>query len=329
MTVKNKLTLEVSSAVKDLCGSVDYEILHNEISRIFKNYEISEVSSSPFVSDLPEKIKLFLSAKQLEGLSPSTIKGYKLDLKIFSERTNKSVTDITTADIRIYLGEFSHLKLSSVSKKLSVLKSFFGWLTVEEIIIKDPTAKIKTPKREKRPPKALSIEELEMLRENCNTLRQRAILEFLYSTGCRLSEITELDIEDIDFSEMGARVLGKGNKVRDVFLSHKAIYHLKKYLDSRHEGDPALFVTERFPNSRMGGRAVQREINKIAEQAELGKQISPHCIRHTFATLTLNNGAELAAVQSLLGHSSPNTTLIYAQLSDERKKENHKRFLVM
>ena len=322
------LLSQVTSLIHDRYPSTDIGQLQSALSEIVTKYDIRHIETDEAHPDLSEKIDLFLSAKKLEGLSPLTITGYQLELRILSEGIHKRVEDITTGDIRVFLGKFSHLKMSSLSKKLSVIKTFFGWLTAEEIVVRDPSLKIKPPKTEKRPPKALSIEELEMLREGCQSNRQRAFLEVMYATGCRLSEVQKLNRDDIDFNTMSASVIGKGNKVREVFFSHKAVYHLKKYLLSRTDQDTALFVTERRPFTRLGNRAIQREVAKIADQSGIKKTVSPHCLRHTFATLTLNNGAELAAVQALLGHSNPGTTLIYAQLNDEKKKESHKRFLV-
>lgn len=129
-------------------------------------------------------------------------------------------------------------------------------------------------------------------------------------------------------AKMSTKVFGKGRKERTVYFSFRAMYHLNKYLKSRTDDEEALFVTERKPYRRLSRRGIQREIAKIAAQSDLKKTVSPHVLRHTFATLTLNNVAELAAVQSLLGHKSADTTLIYAQLSEQKKHEAHKRYLV-
>ena len=299
-----------------------------ELSGMISKYHIRKVESGEVHPDLQEKIKLFLSTKKLEGLSPVTLKSYGLDLKTFSNRVKKRAEDIIAADIRVYLAEFEGLKMSSISKKLSVLKSFFGWLTAEEIILRDPTARLKPPKQERRMPKALSIEELEMMREACQTNRQRAFLEIMYATGCRLSEVQALNKTDINYQSMSCKVVGKGDKEREVYFSFKAMYHLRKYLMNRTDKEEALMVTERKPHRRVQHRAIQREISKIAKLAGLEKKVSPHTLRHTFATLTLNNGADIVAVQHLLGHSDPSTTQGYAILSDERKREQHKKFLV-
>ncbi len=152
--------------------------------------------------------------------------------------------------------------------------------------------------------------------------------EVFYATGGRLSEVQGLDKKDVDWQDSSARVVGKGDKERDVYLSIRAEYHLKKYLESRSDDCPALFITERRPYRRLSKRGIQREIKSIAIRAGIGDKVHPHVLRHTFATLTLNNGAELAVLQQLLGHNSPVTTQVYAQVTDERKKQAHKKYLI-
>jgi integrase/recombinase XerD len=207
--------------------------------------------------------------------------GYALELRIFAQHVTQPTDMITTADIRAYLGSFEHLKMSSVSKKLSVLKSFFGWLADEEIIAKDPARRIKPPKKEQRLPKALTIEELEQVRESCVTPRERALVEVLYATGGRLSEIQALNKSDIDYQAMSAKVIGKGNKEREVYLSFKAMYHLKKYLMLRLDENPALFITERQLYRRLSNRGIQRAIAIMASRSGIQKRIHPHTFRHT------------------------------------------------
>lgn len=307
----------------------DPDKLREQLAEVFSRYDIKPATIPEGHPDLQEKINLFLAGKRLEGLSDVTLESYALELRIFSEYVQKPTIDITTADLRVFLGQFKSLKTSSISKKLSVLKSFFSWLTSEDILLKDPSRRIKPPKQEKRLPKALTIEELEMLRENCRTLRQRALCEALYATGCRLSEVHRLNKEDIDWQGCSTRVIGKGDKEREVFFSPRAIYHLRKYLMSRLDNESALFVTERQPIRRLSRRGIQREIGIIAQNAALSKKVSPHTLRHTFASLTLNNGADLTAIQALLGHSDPATTQIYAQITDQKKREEYRKHLVL
>jgi integrase/recombinase XerD len=154
---------------------------------------------------------LFISAKRLEGLSSITLDNYLLELSMFADIVKKRAEDIATADVRMYLSQDGNLKMSTIRKKLSILKSFFSWLASEEYIKRDPTTKLKAPKDEYRLPKALSIEELEMLREACETVRQRVFLEVLYANGCRLSEVHGLNKADINQQNMSTLVIGKSD----------------------------------------------------------------------------------------------------------------------
>lgn len=279
-------------------------------------------------SDIEEKARMFITARRLEGLSKYTLEGYELELRSLAKHIQKPVAEITPNDLREYLSHYEYLKPGSLARKVSVLRTFFAWLVDEEIIPRDLARKIKPPKVGKSLPKALTIEELEILREHCKTPRQRALLEVLYSTGCRLAEIQQLNRDDIDWSTLATKVIGKGSKEREVYLSFKAAYHLKKYLEGRTDDDPALFVTERKPHRRLSRRAIQREMTLLGARTGIQKRLHPHVLRHTMATLTLNNGADIVAVQALLGHTNPATTQVYARITDQRKREQHRKYLV-
>lgn len=324
-----QLLSEVVGKLFDQVPDLDVEELKGCVSGVLTKYHINRVEADEPHPDLKEKIEWYVSAKRVEGLSPKTIDGYIIELRLFSDHVKKKVNDISPSDIRAYLANNANVKKSTIGKKLACIKSFFGWLTSEEIIPRDPSFKIKSPKVEKLLPKALKIEEIEMLRESCQNNRQRAFLEVFYSTGARLSEIIELNIEDIDFVKFDAIVMGKGSKERKVFFSSKAMYHLKKYLSDRKDDCEALFVTIRKPYRRISARAIQDEFKKIADQAKpLGydKNTYPHRLRHSFATISLNAGASLHSVQRMLGHSSADTTQRYAHLDEEQVRLEHKRY---
>ncbi|MER2169050.1 MAG: tyrosine-type recombinase/integrase [Psychrobacillus psychrodurans] len=324
-----RLMNELGVIVSTLCPVVDMVKLKVRFEEVLSNYESKRKTILDLEKDIPEKIEWYLSSKKLEGLSDMTLESYKIELDMFARTFSKSVVQITTADIRLYLGKKTYLKSSTVSTKLSVLKSFFGWLVREEVLLRDPTAKIRLPKKEQRLPKGLSIEELEKVRESCETLRRRALIEVFYSTGCRLAELAAMNKSDVNYQAMNMKVIGKGNKERIVYLSFKAIYHLKKYLNSREDDVQALFVTERKPHRRMGHRAIQREIDKVEAVANISKKLTPHVMRHTFATLSTDAGIDLADLQHLMGHSNPSTTLIYSNVSEERKQNAFKKYHVM
>jgi len=314
--------------LEDVCGGGNRDKVEARLSAVLSLYDIKPKKPAAGHPDLLDKVEQFISAKKLEGYSPVTLGSYLLDLKIFAESLPKPAHEIDTQDIRHYLSGFEHLKPSSVAKKLSVLKSFFGWQVEEEMINKDPTRKIKQPKKEQRVPKALTLPELEMLREHCETLRERAFLEVFYATGGRLDEIYKLDKNDINWQDRSLTVIGKGNKEREVYLSVRVDYHLRKYLDSRNDACVALFATIRKPIRRLSKRQIQKDIKNIAARAGLEKKVHPHVLRHTFATLLLNNGAELSEVQHLLGHSSPLATQTYINVTDQKKKQAHRKYLI-
>lgn len=308
---------------------IELNLLEVRLEEVLNNYEIVRKSDKEIDNDIYEKIELYLSARQIEGLSSETLKGYKIELSVFAHYVNKAVVKISTADIRQYLASNPSWMMSTINSKLSKLKTFFGWLVKEEMLLRDPSAKIRAPKKPKRLPKGISVEELETVREACETLRERALMETLYSTGCRLSEIANMKISDINMQEMSARVIGKGDKERIVYLSVKCLHHLKKYLLSRGDDCEYLFITIRRPFRKMTGRTIQRIVNKIESRVNISKKLTPHVFRHTKGSLMMENGAELSDVQHILGHENPSTTLIYAHVSEERKKQADKRFHVL
>jgi len=316
--------------ILDNFPQLNTELQLNILNNILTKYNISLISlyTNEYI-DLQEKIKLFITGKKLEGLSPLTLEGYKLELSIFAKHIQKKVEDITINDIRMYLSKWDNLKPSSLSRRISVLKSFFSWLTSEEIIPKDPTRKIKNPKKEKRLPKALTIEELEMIRESCKTLRERAMVEVFYATGCRLSEIYNINrFTDIDWRNMKVKVVGKGHKERYTYFGYKVVFHLKKYLNSRIDDDPALFITERKPYRKLSKRGIQREIKIIAKRCGLEEKVHVHTYRHTLATNLLNNGSDISTVSEILGHVDVSTTQIYAQVTNEHISHTYKKCFV-
>jgi integrase/recombinase XerD len=235
MNLGEQILSDLVAALLELYPTVEVENTKNKLSTVLSEYYIQKVELGEVHPDLGDKIQLFISAKRLEGLSSITLDNYLLELSMFAEIVKKKAEDITTADVRMYLSQDGTLKMSTIRKKLSIIKSFFSWLASEEYIKRDPTTKLKAPKDEYRFPKALSIEELEMLRETCETVRQRACLEVLYATGCRLSEVHGLNKADINQHNMSTLVIGKGDKQREVYFSIRALYHLNKYLKQRED----------------------------------------------------------------------------------------------
>ncbi len=308
--------------VKQLRLILDEELYHITVT--------SECTALVVTENMPSKVMLFLAAKKLDGMSINTIKNYSIILRRFCNRVHKDIEQINSMDIRMFLASRSKdgLKNSSMAATIAALKSFFSWLENEEYIVKSPMRKIKNIKVEKRLRKALTREELEMLRDATKTLREKALVEFFYSAGCRLDEAYKLNITDIDWINGKTMVIGKGNKERPVFLNARCQLHIKKYLQSRKDYCEALFVGERFPHGRLGRRAIEKAFSELGLRAGIAKRVYPHLLRHTTATNMLQGGATLSEVQNYLGHDSPATTQVYTQVSTDAIKQSHIKHVV-
>lgn len=270
----------------------------------------------------------YIRVRKQEGFSPSTISLYRLQIrKLIEDQGDLELESITLEHFRDHLSKQGHLKQSSQACKVRALKAIFGWFYEEELLPKNPTLKLKEPKQPNRIPKALTVDEVESLRDSCETLRQHALIELFFATGCRLSEIRLLNRDDIDFQRGAVTVFGKGSKEREVYFGAKARIWLKRYLKSRKDDDPALFVTINKPH-RLSGHAIQDEFKAVAKRCGLEAKVHPHVLRHTLATTLINQGAPLMVVQSILGHEKAESTLRYAVLSGEARQREYKRYFV-
>lgn len=310
-------------------GMFDQALVRQAIEEVLYDYTVDDKETSLAVLDnMRDMILLYLATRKTEGLSNKTLESYGRALVRFADYIRKNVEDVSAMDIRMYLANRSkkNLKNTTLANDTDILRGFFNWLEDEEYIVKSPMKKVKTPKVEKRLREALTKEEFEILRTGAKTLRQKALLELLYSTGCRLEEIEQMKKSDIDWQRLQIRVVGKGNKERIVFINATCQVHLRKYLMSRLDDDPAVFVTERKPIKFMGRRAIQREIKKIVEQSGLKKNVYPHLIRHTFATHMLNSGMNITILQEILGHEDTATTLIYATVDNQTIEHEYRKY---
>jgi len=293
---------------------------------VLYKYEITSTETALITTDVPQKMRLYIACKRLDGLSEKTLKDYALDLEIFSRYIHKPLATVDTMGLRIFLAvRCKNLKATSTNTKISHLKSFFSWLFEEEYIPKNPSSKLKSTKVPKVLRHPLSDEEIENLRQVCTKDRDKALIEFLISTGARLSEAISINIDQIDWHDMSLFIIGKGSKERKIYFTVKAKILLKKYIKNRKGINKALFISERFPFQRIGDRAIEAAIKKIAKAANFDKSVFPHLFRHSFATHNLNAGMSLPVLQNLMGHSSADTTMIYAELSQENIQHEVRR----
>ena len=263
----------------------------------------------------------------------TTINSYLYDIKKYqiflSKHKNIDYKTITKEEIRELLKEETEYgeSKSSISRMLSALRHFYRYLEVHNIIDYNPFKSIRNPKKEKKLPNFLQYEELETIinsikLDNPLNIRNRLIIELLYASGIRVSELVNLKISDIDFNKREIRVLGKGSKERITFYGDYCEEILNIYLDSAREEllqdkNNDYLILNKYGN-KITSRGIEGIINKLIDELSIKHHISPHVLRHTFATDLLNNGADLKSVQELLGHSSLSTTEIYTHITSER-----------
>ncbi|MBU5425024.1 tyrosine-type recombinase/integrase [Tissierella pigra] len=325
-----EVAIKIISKLDELYGDVfDQAVVRQAIEEVLYDYTVEDKETSLAVIDnIGDMALLYLATRKTEGLAKSTLQSYGRTIGRFARHIRKNVEDITAMDIRMYIAQRSkeNLKNTTLANDTDILRGFFNFLEDEEYINKSPMRKIKTPKVEKRLREALTKEQFETLRTGAKTLRQKALLETLYSTGCRLEEVEQMKKHHIDWQRLQVRVVGKGNKERVVYINATCQVHLRKYLMSRLDESEAVFVTERKPIKFMGKRAIQREINMIAQQSGIDINIYPHLIRHTFATHMLNSGMSLNILQQILGHDDPSTTLVYAELDNQTVESEYRKY---
>lgn len=279
--------------------------------------------------ELDDAIDMFFQYLRVEkGVSNETIINYAYDLKRFFSVLPKTTTDdLLPTDVSDFIRIQSKENLSTptILRRLSVTKSFYHFLEREKIL-SEPLPKIETPKGIKRLPTCLSVEDVEALLEapdikKAEGLRDRAMLETMYSTGLRVSELLSLKMKQINFQHGIIQVIGKGNKQRNVPIGEFALDFINKYVESARRKNVGKYTDYLFLNRY--GKPISRQfffkqVKKYANQVGIEEEISPHTLRHCFATHMLENGAQLRAVQEMLGHSNIATTQIYTNLSSKR-----------
>lgn len=291
------------------------------------NYEISAKPTEIIVSgEIPEVVKWFIASKSVQNCSMGTLKQYRYKLIDFFSTVRKPFQDITTTDIRLYLANFKQAR--SVSDRYLecirvTLNTFFDWLVDNEYLLRNPCAKIEHIRFQEKPRSPLSAYELEVLRWNCQDIREKALVDFLFSTGCRVSECAAVKLSDIDWVSRSVCIRhGKGDKQRTVYFNAESELTLREYLKTRSDNCDGLFISVRGAKT-IGPHAIQDILKKISSRA--GMHVYPHKLRHTFATSGLRGGMPLEKLQALMGHTKPQTTMIYAKLDQVDLQLEHRR----
>lgn len=304
---------------------------------VLSNMQIyrEETALSTSVDNTREWVGLYLAAMVIRGCTERSIEAYKQEYKQFFNMVRKPVTEITAGDIRGYLAYSKLVKKNkdiTINTKTRLLRGLFLWLTEEEYIDKNPMLRIKDSKVEHRVKETFSDEQVTMIKDAAQKhgVRSIAIVDFLHRTGVRISEMVALDRDDVDFQGRQCIVYGKGRKERPVYFSGDAAVHLKEYLDSREDDNPALFVGTRKPYKRLTDCAVRNILLAIRDMDPRlkGVAVNPHKWRRQFVTELLEKDVPLTLVADLVGHANLNTTKDnYGNYNKNKAREAHRKYV--
>lgn len=334
-----KILMDVCAQMSAAINKDQMDTLRNVLFVNFKGKKIVQEKNEIIVSTQDtdeEKIKLFAASKSIGGRKKSTIRQYVNEIRACHALINKQFEDITTMDLRWYFGIMQQQrknKISTIKTKMRYLNSFFTFLVKEEMLIKNPLSKIEPPKTDCVVRKAFSAEEMEAIRKACPLVRDRALIEFLYATGLRVSEAVSLKVGDIDMYRKEFTVVGKGNKERVVYISESAYYHLREYFQWREglEGisrselaERPLFIMLKSPHKGISKKGIEYLCQKIGERARL-VNVHPHRFRRTFATNMLRHGMKLEELARLMGHSKLDTTMLYCNIDQDNVKNSYRK----
>jgi site-specific recombinase XerD len=329
--MKQTIIQAIVDGMKSTLTVVQLEQLNGVLDSVLAGYEVSPMPTSDEVrnKENAELLDAFLSAKRIEGCSEKSMHYYKSSIEKLVSAVKKNVRKIDTNDIRRYLADIQterSLSKVTIDNLRRIFSSFFSWLEDEDYIVKSPVRRIHKVRTDTLVKEVLTDENIEVLRDSCQELRDIALIDMLASTGMRVGELVKINREDVDFQERQCVVFGKGNKEREVYFNARTKIHLKKYLDSRTDDNPALFVSLTKPYNRLSISGVEVRLRNLGKQANLNK-VHPHKFRRTLATMAIDRGMPIEQVQKLLGHVKIDTTLHYAMVNQTNVKIAHRKFL--
>mgnify|MGYP005760296203 FL=1 len=322
--------MDVLRRMQTIIGEQQLIELKNVLNMVFAGCELVEETGlrtvdQSWIRDMDD----FLMSKALEGKSPETIKQYRYELNRMLSYVNKGVPDILPGDISGYMRMYKRLRQISnktLKNVRTIYSSFFSWLRDRDRIRKNPMILVEDVKVETVIKKPYTDEEREKMLRSCTTLRDKAMLEFLYSTAVRVSELARLDRKDIRFGTKDIIVYGKGSKERRVYLNDRTNMYMREYLQSRTDDNPALFVGVKAPHRRVTKAGVEDAIRRIGRRAGVEKA-HPHRFRRTALTNALNRGMPLQEAMILAGHAKPETTMRYCTVEQEAVQFHHRKYL--
>ena len=305
--------------------------LQKVLEKAFSRYDVIENSSAELEGQQTNEklIELFLAAKRVEGCSEKTIKYYKAAIEAMLNSIGRLAQEVETDDLRTYLTNYQNEKGSSkvtIDNIRRILSSFFSWLEDEDYILKSPVRRIHKVKTAATVKDTYTDEALEKMRDNCDNLRDLALVDMLASTGMRVGELVLLNREDINFDERECVVLGKGDKERIVYFDARTKIHLQNYLNERTDNNLALFVSLKAPFERMHIGGIEVRLRELGKKLDIPK-VHPHKFRRTLATMAIDKGMPIEQLQKLLGHQRIDTTMQYAMVKQSNVKQAHRKYI--
>ncbi len=294
---------------------------------LLKNFSEGETKRETI--DNKEYLKMFLDAKRVEGCSERTLQYYRVTVEHMLSIVTTPIRKVTTEEIRAYLvsyqekGGCSKVTVDNIRRNIS---SFFSWLEEEDYIIKSPMRRIHKIRTKTVVKDIISDESIELIRDACHEIRDRAMVDLLYSTGIRVGELVKLNISDINMEQRECIVFGKGDKERRVYFDAKIKIHLAEYIASRNDNNPALFVSLNRQHKRLQISGVEIRLRELGRKLSLNR-IHPHKFRRTMATRAIDRGMPIEQVQKILGHSQIDTTMQYAIVNQNNVKNSHRKYI--
>ena len=325
----------VNDVLRDMLAYLDNgqaEQLRRVLNHNLSGFELQKNEKFETVATSEENSRLtnaFLFAKRIEGCSEKSLAYYRKTIETMTERIGKGITHITTNDLRSYLTDYQAERKSSkvtIDNIRRILSSFFSWLEDEDYILKSPVRRIHKVKTATTIKETYTDEALETMRDNCETLRDLAVIDMLASTGMRVGELVLLNRDDINFEERECVVFGKGSKERMVYFDARTKIHLQNYLAQRTDSNTALFVSLKAPYERLQIGGVETRLRELGKRLSLPK-VHPHKFRRTLATMAIDKGMPVEQLQRLMGHQRIDTTLQYAMVKQSNVKIAHRKYI--
>ena len=332
--MKEKLKNELLLMLNDYVDNDNLKFISVKLDLLLSDYDISLHKNEviPYSYTVPETVKIYIVTKKIAGLSMKSLYLYNIVLNDFFNTVQKGQEKITANDIKVYLYKYQNehnISNRTLDSRRTIICTYFAWLAAEDYIQKNPAINITPIKYERIHKKPMSQLDLEKVRKACNTKREKAIVEVLYSTGCRVSELEHLNISDVNFESKEVILFGKGNKHRISYLNAKSEVALRDYLNERNDDNEALFVYDRKPYDRLKKSGIELIIKKIMQRVDgVNVHVTPHVFKHTTATEGLNRGMSVVDVSKLLGHVRLETTMEYITTDSTLLKNSYQKSII-